>query len=269
MEDAVRYFVLAASPADPRELPPLSAPTALKASSHPQPPSHAAASANPRKTKYLPRRYANRPLIGVDSQDSGVYATSPDRGPGTVDRQLKGQQRNRDLNEEKRELKARAKQDATALEAAKVAREKEEAINFIVEQLDEFDVTLGDLLAHTFGDGCDSRWRWKHFYKDSKNVSTVISAMASRRNPPQARRKAETAMVEVVSHVLEHEAAAVTKQGILRPPAEVDEGFVSGLELDKLPILLSPLCPAITKLLHSIAQTKRQLDHCTVRRLAA
>uniref|UniRef100_D8PYY4 DUF6589 domain-containing protein n=1 Tax=Schizophyllum commune (strain H4-8 / FGSC 9210) TaxID=578458 RepID=D8PYY4_SCHCM len=205
---------------------------------------------------------ASPPASRADSQDSGYYKTSP-----PIDLVQKGAQKNRDHNEEKRAAKAQAEAEAAAARAALAAKAKEEAINKVLDALDEHDLTFGDILVYVFGDGRDARWRWKHVYKDTAVVNSTILAMASRKNPPQARRKAEDAMVDVAARVLDYEAASITKKGVLRPPAHVDQDFVCGFELDGLPARLEPHCPSIVKVLHSIAQTRRQEVHCSQRRL--
>ncbi|KAL1719589.1 hypothetical protein EV715DRAFT_272510 [Schizophyllum commune] len=195
-----------------------------------------------------------------------MYDSSPVLETG--DSRRKAAQNARGEAQIRREEQAVAEAEQAARLAEAVRETKLAAIEDALDCLTRGGASLGDLLLHVFGEGRDHKWRWWNFFKETSVVETVISAMASKHyNLPRARAKAETAMLNVIVHAVEHEARRITRAGALRPPREVDENFVLGFKFHGLVDTILPQCPMIARLLLGICQTKRQTEQCTLEKL--
>ncbi|KAL1699001.1 hypothetical protein EV121DRAFT_217137 [Schizophyllum commune] len=200
--------------------------------------------------------------MGVDGSDEGVAITSPARD--AEDNERKRAQDMQDRYEAARQERLLA--DLAAAAAAKAAKHaaRVDAIDRALDLLKGAGVTLGEFLQDTLdSDRHEEAWRYHQFYKDEVAVGKVVSAMASKKNRAKARRRVEGTMLEVIARVVEHEATAITKSGVLRPPEKVDEDFVLGFKFTNLVNLINPECPSIVMLLKRIVQTQRQVEECT------
>ncbi|KAL1721533.1 hypothetical protein EV715DRAFT_271156 [Schizophyllum commune] len=203
--------------------------------------------------------------MGAEGSDPGVPITLPARD--AEDRARKRNQENRDRNEAARQERLRADLEAAAKAKAAAQRAQEAAkvaaIDRALDLLKGAGVTLGDFLQDTLSDRHEESWRYNQFYKDEAVISKVVDAMASKKNRAKARHRVESAMLEVIARVVEHEATAITKSGVLRPPSKVDEDFVLGFKFTNLVELINPECPSIVTLLRRIVQTPRQTAECS------
>ncbi|KAI5885344.1 uncharacterized protein SCHCODRAFT_02718945 [Schizophyllum commune H4-8] len=209
----------------------------------------------PKPSRPLPARYDDRPMMVRNAEDTT----------------RKRNQDNRDRYEAARQERLRADLEAAAAAkaAAAAAREaaKVVAIDRALDLLKGAGVTLGEFMQDTLGDRHEETWRYHQFYKDDVAVNKVIVTMASKKNRAKARRRVESAMLEVIAHVVEHEATAITKSGALRPPTEVNQDFVLGFKFTHLVELISPECPSIVTLMRRIVQTPRQTEDCSEAKL--
>ena len=211
-----------------------------------------------------PPQYKGRELVGGDGSDPGVYKSSPVLSKQAQKRKARKQR------QATWETKRSRRQQSKEREAQSRVEQKRIVIASALQLLEKGSATFGDLCLYVFdpqNHDVSVGWRWDNFYNSPDIINKIFAWMASSPNSKLACQTVKRAMADVVEKVVAHEADQITKQGMLRPPDEVDADFVLGLKFSTLPKIIKQNCPTMFRILMCIARTPRQEKECSALRL--